>query len=411
LKQKLLFIASRLSLILFGLFFGLIALEIGFRILYPDPSPKLVNQGLQFHPTYGLAFTPGAEGWNTSLRGEYSTYITINNKGLRGQEYPYTKEAGTFRILVLGDSFTAGLQVPEEETFAKLLEARLNQHDPKTRFEVINAGIIGYGTDKELAYYAHEGYKYQPDLVLLAFFTGNDITDNIWYSLYELKENELVPVPPSPHEDNLTPNWAKDGSLFKKIRNFLYTHSRLYSVSIELLTLSAVQRVPAVAQWLVSLGFVELTRPMVNYGNLYAFRYLPDEAWETTRALLVRLNQEVEVHGSQLLVVSLPDETDVDEERRREILETYAHLTKQEALQGPRPTDRLAEILQQAGIAYVQLLPALQAYHRQSQSPLYYKYDGHWTPAGHQVAGQAIYEYLVQNQDKLANFPVVVTHK
>ena len=105
----------------------MVVLEIAFRVLYPDPSPKLVNQGLQFDPTYGLAFKPNAEGWNTSLRGEYSTYIKINSKGLRGQEYDYRKGEDTYRILVLGDSFTAGLQVPEEATFSKLLEAQLQQ--------------------------------------------------------------------------------------------------------------------------------------------------------------------------------------------------------------------------------------------------------------------------------------------
>ncbi len=154
-------------------------MEIAFRFLYPDPSPKLINQGLQFDDTYGISFKPNAEGWNTSLRGEYSSYIKINDQGLRGQKYAYDKDAGTFRIRVLGDSFTAALQVAEEETFVKLLESQLKQHYPGVNFEIINAGVVGYGTGNQLSYFSHEGYKYQPDLVLLAFFTGNDISDNI----------------------------------------------------------------------------------------------------------------------------------------------------------------------------------------------------------------------------------------
>jgi hypothetical protein len=398
LRQKLLSLFSRLGLVLLGLLFGLVVLEIGFRILYPDPSPKLVNQGLQFHETYRLAFKPGAAGWNTSLRGEYSTYVQINEKGLRGQEYPYTKAEDVFRVLVLGDSFTAGLQVEEAETFPKLLETQLNRHSPQLKVEVVNAGVIGYGTDNQLAYFTYEGYKYQPDLVILAFFTGNDLTDNIWYSLYDLKEGQLVPAPVIHREDNLTPNWAKEGSLFKNIRNSLYTHSRLYSVSIELLTLSAIQKTPALAQWLVSLGFVEMTRPLVNYGNLYAFRYLPDEAWEKTEALIRALNQEVERRGSRLLVVILPDETEVDDQRRQEILASYSNLTKPQTLVGPPPSEHLAEILQQDGITYLELLPVLKDNYPKNQTPLYYRYDGHWTPAGHRLAGQAIYEYLITHQ-------------
>jgi lysophospholipase L1-like esterase len=407
LKQKLLPIFGRLSLILLGLGVGFIVLEMGFRMLYPDPAPKLANQGLQFHEQYGLAFKPGAEGWNTSLRGEYSTYIKINQRGLRDRDYGYTKQAGVFRILVLGDSFTAGLQVSEAETFPKLLEAQLNQRYPQTKFEVINAGVVGYGTHNQLAYYLHEGYKYQADLVLLAFFTGNDLTDNIWYSLYQLKDGELVSVPATNRQSGSSPSSGQPDSFFKQVRNFLYTHSRLYSVSIELLTFSAIQRAPGLAQLLVSLGFIELTQPVVNYGNLYVFRRLPDEAWATSQALLLRLNQEVEAHGSQLLVAILPDETDVDEARRQDILERYGHLIKAQTVQGPPPAERLAQILQRTGIAYLPLLPALQKGQREAQTPLYFRYDGHWTPAGHQVAGQAIFEYLVENGDKWANFPAL----
>jgi len=405
LKQKLLSIFGRLSLILLGLGVGFIVLEMGFRILYPDPSPKLANQGLQFDERYGLAFKPGAEGWNTSLRGEYSVYVKINQRGLRDRDYGYTKRAGVFRILVLGDSFTAGLQVSEAETFPKRLEAQLNQRYPQTKFEVINAGVVGYGTHNQLAYYLHEGYKYQADLVLLAFFTGNDLTDNIWYSLYRLEEGELVSVPATKREDSSSSNSSQADSFFKKVRSFLYAHSRLYSVSIELLTFSAIQRAPGLAQLLVSLGFVEITQPLVNYGNLYVFRHLPDEAWATSQALLLRLNQEIEAHGSQLLVVILPDETDVDEARRQDILKRYGHLTKAKTVQAPPPTERLAQILQQAGIAYLSLLPALQRGHQAAQMPLYFRYDGHWTPAGHQIAGQAIFEYLIENGDRWANFP------
>jgi lysophospholipase L1-like esterase len=399
---------GRAGLILFGILISLAVLEVGFRSLYPDPSPKLVNQGLQFHPTYGLAFTPNAEGWHSSLRGEYSSYIKINSKGLRGHEYDYKQSDNTYRILVLGDSFTAGLQVAEEETFPKLLEALLQAEFPRTNFEVINAGVIGYGTDNQLAYFTAEGYKYQPDLVLLAFFTGNDITDNIWYSLYNLENDQLVQVaaaqPPDPGAR--APGWSREGSTFRKVRTFLYSNSRLYSVSIELLTLAAIQRVPALANLLISLGLVEITQPVVNYGNIYAFRYLPEEAWIKTEALIVQLKREVEANGGELLVAILPDETDVDEDRRSEIYDAYAHLTKEQALSGPLPARHIAQLLQAQNISYVSLLTALQDHQRQTGEVLYYRYDGHWNAAGHAVAGQAIFQYLIENRARSASFPI-----
>jgi hypothetical protein len=405
LKQKFVALFGRFALVFFGICFALVILEAIFRILYLDPSPKLINQGLQFHEIYRLAFKPDVEGWNTSLRGEYSTYIKINNKGLRGRGYAYKREENTFRILILGDSFTAGLQVPEEETFSKMLETQLQQHYPQTKFEVINAGIVGYGTDNQLAYFTHEGYKYQPDLVLLAFFTGNDITDNISQSLYELVDGHLIPVAPPQRTGALVQNWTIEEAPIKKTRHFLYTNSRLYSVSIELMTYSAIQKIPALVDMLVSLGFVEITTPLVNYGNFYTFRYLPEKAWLKTEALILQLNQEVEAHGSQLVIAVLPDESDVDQNRRAEILETYAHLTTEQTINGPPPAIQLGQILQKNNILQLQLLTALQNYRQKIGEPLYYKYDGHWTPAGHQVAGQAIYNYLIENRDMLNNFP------
>lgn len=405
LKHKFWAMVSRLGLILLGILVGLIALELVFRILYPDPSPKLLNQGLQHHPTHGIAFIPNVEGWNTSLRGEYSAYIKINSQGLRGQAYPYHKDNDTFRILVLGDSFTAALQVVEEKTFVKLLEHRLQQQYPTTNFEVINAGVVGYGTGNALSYFMYEGYKYQSDLVLLAFFTGNDISDNVNPPHYKLANGQLTPIKATYRADFMVPPWAVEGTLFRKIRNFLYTHSRLYSVTIELLTFSAVQKIPALTNLLISLGFVEATRPAMNAGNIYSFLNPSEEAWQMTEAIILRLKQEVDGHGSQLVVVILPDETEVDQQKWATIFAAYPDLKQKKALVNFQPTERLSQFLQQVDSLYLPLLPALQAYQANTNEPLYYKYDGHWRPAGHRVAAEAIYNYLIQNQAKVKNFP------
>lgn len=402
-KAKLLSLLSRLGLIALGVIISLALLEAGFRILYPNPSPRLVNQGLQFNPLYELSFIPNAEGWNTSLRGEYSTYVKFNSRGLRGPEVDYRKPENTFRILVLGDSFTAALQVPEAETFPRLLENQLRQRFPQTNIEVINAGVVGYGTDNALAYFVNEGYKYQPDLVLLAFFTGNDLTDNIWYPLYRLEDGALLPVEPERPAERAAA-WAQEGGLFWRVRTYLYTHSRLYSVSIELLTLSAVQNLPGLAQLLTSLGLVEITQPLVNQGNFYVFRYLPPEAWNATEALLLELKRQVAAHHSQMVVVILPDETEVSEQRRREIVSAYAHLVEGKITPGPPPAEQLAEILQQRHIPHLSLLPTLKN-RQQNNEPLYYRYDGHWTPAGHRLAGQAIFNFLMSQQVDINNFP------
>lgn len=77
----------------------------------------------------------------------------------------YPKLEGVYRILLLGDSYAEGLRVPLEQTFGKTLEAALNASAPAgQRFEVINAGISGWGTDQQLLWLRSEGAKYQPDV-------------------------------------------------------------------------------------------------------------------------------------------------------------------------------------------------------------------------------------------------------
>lgn len=113
-----------------------------------------------YHPTRGWALKRGIEGMNV-FDGKI---LNSNSKGLRGKtEYDYQRTPGNQRILVLGDSFTFGTEVSDDETYSHYLESSL----PHT--EVINLGVQGYGHDQMLLYLKEEGVKYHPDLVILGF--------------------------------------------------------------------------------------------------------------------------------------------------------------------------------------------------------------------------------------------------
>ena len=101
--------------------------------------------------------------------------------------------------MVLGDSYTFGDQVSDNETYPYYLLQML----PNT--EVINFGIHGYGNDQMLLYLKEEGVKYSPDVVILGF-VGDDMNRNLLefrdYSKpkFEFVHNKLqiknYPVPP-----------------------------------------------------------------------------------------------------------------------------------------------------------------------------------------------------------------------
>ncbi len=105
----------------------------------------------------------------------------------RHAEYPLEKPENTFRIVVLGDSFTFGQGVKKDLTFSKRLEGFLNDTRGERRFEVINLGFCGLNTEREFEILvkrginprnwlpdpAYKGLSYKPDLVILEY-TLND---------------------------------------------------------------------------------------------------------------------------------------------------------------------------------------------------------------------------------------------
>ena len=99
--------------------------------------------------------------------------VSINSEGLRDREIAYEKQPGVIRILMLGDSLTFGWGVPVEKTFSKRLEKKLNQPGNEKKYEVINAGVGNYNIGMEVSYYLEEGYKYDPDIVVLNYFIND----------------------------------------------------------------------------------------------------------------------------------------------------------------------------------------------------------------------------------------------
>ncbi len=89
-----------------------------------------------------------------------------NSHGFRGEEVTVRKAENRYRILMLGDSITAGNGVAWNETFSFLLQQDLNE-GMQGRFEVLNLGVSGYNTRQELATLRELGLRFSPDLIVL----------------------------------------------------------------------------------------------------------------------------------------------------------------------------------------------------------------------------------------------------
>lgn len=113
----------------------------------------------------------------------------INSLGCRDKEFTVKKDKGIFRIISIGDSVTFGPGVDSEDTYPKRLEKILNTKFPLRKFEVINAGVLGYSSYQGLNYLKRDIIKYQPDLITVHFGLNDGV-----FSVYFEDEEQKMPV-------------------------------------------------------------------------------------------------------------------------------------------------------------------------------------------------------------------------
>ena len=170
-KKSLLFIA--------GLAIALMLAEGALRVFgFSHFNPYIADEYL------GFSLRPNAEGW---WRKEGLTYIKINSQGFRDREHTIEKPGDTIRIAVLGDSFAEAFQVPIEKTFWTVLQQQLHESAASSdanaaglrrKIEVLNFGVSGFSTARELILLRQRVWQYSPDIVLLLVTTRNDVRDN-----------------------------------------------------------------------------------------------------------------------------------------------------------------------------------------------------------------------------------------
>lgn len=131
-----------------------------------------------------------------------------NSMGFRAMaEPPGPKAPGTRRIVFLGDSFTFGEGVEEEDVFSARVSVRMNAaRAGGHRYEVFNLGVGGYNTEQEVALLRNFAIKLQPDVVVLVYtlndaepklFEIDPVTQAPRRRSRDVPENTADPLPPA----------------------------------------------------------------------------------------------------------------------------------------------------------------------------------------------------------------------
>ncbi|RPH70456.1 hypothetical protein EHM76_06580, partial [bacterium] len=146
-----------------------LVLESLLKLYYPVEAGKWGEyDALQPHPTRVYSLIPGK---TTKLKyNNYEYTLHTNSFGLASPEISLVKTRDTFRILIIGDAFSMPEGVEYEHSYPYLLGKRLNELAPGKKYQVINAGITGYGPMEQLPQLRELGTLLQPDLILYQFF-------------------------------------------------------------------------------------------------------------------------------------------------------------------------------------------------------------------------------------------------
>jgi GDSL-like Lipase/Acylhydrolase family len=120
----------------------------------------------QYHPVFGYHFIPGLRARVPHSGGGY--LLRVNEAGFRCErEFVPTKSARAFRVLLFGDSFTAGDGVSNVARYGDLLERKI------PGVEVYNFGLPGSGTDQQYLIHRELGARIECDFIVIAVLVNN----------------------------------------------------------------------------------------------------------------------------------------------------------------------------------------------------------------------------------------------
>ena len=144
--------------------------EIGIRIVHPSASlwyfPNYIAQATQPDPDQpaNLLRYDAELGWEPQPGSSgilMHQPITFSADGLRNQNKGLQVDEGS-SVLAVGDSYTVGYAVKDDETWPADLERRLRQR-------VLNGGVHGYGLDQAVLRAERLAKTFHPHTIVLAF--------------------------------------------------------------------------------------------------------------------------------------------------------------------------------------------------------------------------------------------------
>ncbi|MEM8641923.1 MAG: SGNH/GDSL hydrolase family protein [Cyanobacteria bacterium P01_G01_bin.54] len=396
-----------------GFLFALIVSELALRIV--GFSQPILHQPEQLR---GYAGRPNAAGVYSR---EGRAFVRMNRDGLRDYNHTIEKPPNTLRIAVLGDSYSEALQVTIDKTYWSVLQEELNEDCASLsqqgyQAEIVNFGVSGYGTAQQLLTLQNHVWRYDPDIVLLAFLPTNDIHDNSKDVGYTYRAR-LYNVPYFVYNEDGELVLDGDGKIEEGKALRLRIHA-LWPTKLAIHTInnSRILQLLYVFRLRLSSYLASVFKPQqVAEDNSQAVQRpvgLPDEvdleypapvysppaspdwveAWQITEDLLAQAIQDTHDNDAQffLTVLTNPEAVNPDLSIREGVLKSY------QAENFDYPGDRLESFAKKQDVdGFISLQKPFQAHTVKNPLCLHgfkngVECSGHWNEMGHRLAGELV---------------------
>lgn len=334
-----------------------------------DPKTGLIY----FSPNSSLA-------WQNAC---ITNTIESNAAGFHAFPFSSAKAEHEFRIAIVGDSMTESLQVSREEHAAHLLEEKLNALPGKHPVYTVRPfGISGNGTYLNTLYADTYVMDFAPDLIIDAFFLGNDLDNDARPMVYVPRfdnEGELVVASPA----NVGISWTTRIKAIVK-------HSAIVRGAYHVY-LSMKQRDTD-----ETLSVSTTTPTLSGARQIYLAEDVPfwEDAWKLEARLLLGFDKLSREHEATFMVLAISEASSIHPELAKvafpQMTETAIDLIK--------PEKNIEQITGELGIPTLLLGPTFRNNASSTGEMSVWSCDWHWNQTGHQWAADAMLNYFLKNR-------------
>ncbi len=377
--------------VFFLLIVFLAALEVWARFTY---QKSYLAATIQKDRIFHHLLPPHTKG-GMSSQGDFDDFYVTNNRGMRGpDDYEYGKKGGSYRIAVMGDSFTFGVGVKAEETYSYVLQKLLDRSE-SGRYEVLNFGVSSFSPILELIYLKKELVRYEPEMLVLALDLC-DVQDDYFYEPHLVYDAQGEIIACDPFRIHGRPDlWAVlkeklvllsvlDDKLFQSFR-------KMRTIGLKTYFWNKIHKIRNKTEILIhpDIDNIEFDRFLFSRENKNPSVVL--KHWSRTAKYLKMIKELCDRRSITLVLVAYPYGHEVGENQWAKGREYWA-FEKHRVYDANQAFSLVRSFADENHIPFVSLLEPMRQH---AGAKLYYHNDGHWTAEGQKVAGEAIFESAV----------------